>query len=679
MLVPFVVGFVAAATQASSGPDTAFRAAPVALPVRDVVVFSDRARVTRRGPVRFEGGVQVLRAPDLPGATLPGTIRVTATGSKVVRVETRPVERERHGIEQVDAWIAALEALQDKEAVLGGRLVAVRGELGLLQGLQPAAPLPEKDRPGKALVAAPEAWKDAEDRLAKRRASARETERALEAEFAALVVERERLQREIESRNVGAYADTRTEVVVIVDGAAGEGTLDVEYAVPGASWKPTYDLLFDPEKGTVQLAAAGLVSQASGEDWTDTRLSLSTAIPGEGLVLPKLRTWTLGDDREFVPVPSPRAAPPSVSLFAPPAPATRAAEVEREADRALLHDRLARLAALVDAAGGGLGLRGAGPGGGGSYDATSNDGDDAPPPTKKRALPPPAPPSAPTVMGVPMPSAAPVARSEVASDEAVEEAPSAPVPFRESRRTGPGSPAHTRGLRLRSRDAWQRPTFADPFLPAVSAGGFDAVYDAPLRATVPSQAQSLRVPLAVKNYAVTTFYEATPSLSTTAYLKATVQNGTGLPILAGPANVFVGGAFTGDATLQTTGPGGTIELPLGADEDIRLTRTVIPQTSTKGFVFGEQDVTDYAVKIEVGNYKKRPITIRVVDQIPKTAAEKVEIKLVSSSPKPQPAPGGADVDGDGLLSFLVDVPAGGTKTIAFSYRVARPKDWRLSQ
>ena len=26
-----------------------------------------------------------------------------------------------------------------------------------------------------------------------------------------------------------------------------------------------------------------------------------------------------------------------------------------------------------------------------------------------------------------------------------------------------------------------------------------------------------------------------------------------------------------------------------------------------------------------------------------------------------------------------DVPAGGTKTVSFTYRVARPKDWRLSQ
>jgi hypothetical protein len=681
MFVPVVVvAFVTAVSPASSGPDLAERATAIALPVEDVFVFSDRARVTRRGPVRFGGGVQVLRAPDLPGAVLPGTLRVTATGNQVVRLETRPVERERVGIEQVDRWIVALEAVQQKAALAQGRLAAVRGELALLQGLVPTAPLPEKDRVGKPLVPSPEAWKNAEDRLAARRAAARVSERTLEDELRGLAAERERLQREIAARDLGAFSETRTEVVVIVDGAAGEGTLAVEYMVPGASWWPTYDLLFDPEAGTVQLAAAGLVSQASGEDWPQTHLSLSTAIPGEGLTLPRLRTWTLGDDREFVPVPYPRAAPPAVAMFEAPVPRLRAADVERQAERALLAERISSLVAMVQ--GDGLGRAGAGAGGGGvATDSSDEDEEQRPPRERERrkrlVAPPPPPPASAPSMSAPAEAPGAFLEKESYADEAFAEETSASAPMAKAASGATRSP--TRGLRLHARDAWQRPTFADPFLPAHSAGGFDAVYPAPLRTTVPSQAERLRVPLATRRYQVTTFYEATPSLSPTAYLKATVKNGTGLPILAGPAHVFVGGAFVGDATLSTTGPGGTLELPLGADEDIRLTRTVIPTTKTQGFVVGEREVTDYAVKIEVGNYKKRPITIRVVDQVPKTAAEKVEVLLVSTSPKPQPAPGGSDVDGDGLLSFLLDVPAGGTKTVTFTWRVTRPKDWRLSQ
>jgi uncharacterized protein (TIGR02231 family) len=226
---------------------------------------------------------------------------------------------------------------------------------------------------------------------------------------------------------------------------------------------------------------------------------------------------------------------------------------------------------------------------------------------------------------------------------------------------------------MRSGKNWSRPTFGDSFLPAVSAGGFDFVYDAPLRTTVPGDATGLRVPLEVRTAVATTLYEATPALKKTAFLKARVDNGATLPLLAGPATIFVKGTYSGEAQLPTTGPGGTIELPLGADEDIQLTRTVVPQTSSQGFLVGQQDLTDYAVTIEVGNYKKVPITLRLVDVLPKTAVDKIEIKLLSSTPalrEPQ--------DGDGLIAWVVDVPAGGTKKVSFTYRIIRPKGWRLS-
>jgi hypothetical protein len=685
-----VWGFVAGATStASSGPDLVERATVVDLPVQDVVVFSDRARVTRRGPVRLPGGVVVVRAPDLPGATLPGSVRVTSTGATVVRVETEPVERERWGLDQVDAWIATLEELQDKIALVAGRLQAARNELALLANLTAAPPVPEKDRLGKPLVPAADAWREAQDRLAKRRVAARATEHALEAEDRALRLELGRVQREVQARDIGGFTEQRLQVLVILEGDRGDGTVDVEYAVPGASWKPAYDLLFDPDKGTVSLAAAGLVTQASGEDWPQVHLGLSTSIPGEGLVLPHLRTWTLGDDREFVPRPSARTTPRTVQPFAPPTPRPRAPEVERAADRELLQQRVEHLLVLAQMGAGqgrGLGLRGTGAGGGGAAPTNSIgtlgtegwSGARAERDDKDRVPPPPPPPM--PMPSAPMPSMAPAAAPESYAEEGAlyddaedEVAPKAAS--REARKKSAPRPSlPAAGLRLSSATAWQRPTFDDPLLPAVSAAGFDVVYNAPLPATVPSDASGLKVPLAVRAYDVSTFYEATPSLATTAYLKATVKNGATVPILAGPANVFVKGAFAGDAMLATTGPGGALELPLGADEDIRLTRTVIPSTRRQGFVVGEEDVTDYAVKIEVGNYKKRAITIRVIDQIPKTNAEKLRVELVTTSPKPETPP-----DGDGLLHWHVDIPAGATKTITFTYRIARPKDWRLAQ
>jgi uncharacterized protein (TIGR02231 family) len=310
----------AATTAASSGPDLTEKATALELPIADVVVFSDRARVRRSGPVRFGGGVTVLRVPDLPGGVIPDSIRVSVDGARLVRVETQPIERERYSIDQVDSWIAALEEVSDRIAVVQGKLAAERQQLALLSGLSPAPPLAEKDRIGKALTPNPTAWKEAQDRLHKKRSQARDAERRLEAELRELQKTQTQAQREVQAKDLGGYAETRLEVLVIVDGGAGAGSISVDYSVPGAFWKPSYDLIFSPDDNTVALNAAGLVSQASGEDWSSVKLGLSTAIPGLGITLPTLRTWTLGDDREYVPVARARSTPRTARPFQPPRP-----------------------------------------------------------------------------------------------------------------------------------------------------------------------------------------------------------------------------------------------------------------------------------------------------------------------------------------------------------------------
>ncbi|MBI1946350.1 MAG: DUF4139 domain-containing protein [Deltaproteobacteria bacterium] len=694
------------------------RAVAIELPITNVMVFSDRARVTRSGPIRWgalawpadAGAPKVVRVPDLPGAVLTGSLRVTAAGARVVRVEAQPVERERWSIEQVDAFLADLEKVTDQIALASGRLEASHESMAFLASLRAAAPVPEKDRLGKATpVMAPEAWRAVQEWLSKRRTAARTVEAASEAELRALSKELVRLQREVQRRELGAATDQRLQVSIIVEPERADGSLTVEYAVPGALWRPAYELFFEPDGGPdggkVELLASGLVSQATGEDWHDVKLALSTAMPSLGIAMPKLHTWTLGDDREWVPRPSARTPPRRVSLFAPPTRRAALAELERDADKAVLASRMALLAAASTSpppppprltspwriASGPAGS-------GGKPDEPTPDpwegeaeGDEEradvgsagqayreaqgmPAPSAAApvmARPPPAPMPAGVAIGGTRAHAGVKTSAVESADDFGFDAEESTSSVTRSRREPSAS---VRGLALNPGRAWSKQELYDPTLPAVAAGGFDWVFEAPLATTVPSQAEQLRVPLASRSYQVQTFYEATPSLAKTAFLKATVTNGGKLPILAGPANVFVNRTFTGDAPLATTGPGGTLELPLGADENIRLTHSVVPATRTQGFLIGEEDVTDYTVKIEVGNYKKRPVTVRVIDQIPRTNAEKIKVELVSQVPTARAKP-----DADGLLYWHVDVPAGGTKTVTFTYRITRPKGWRLTQ
>ena len=116
-----------------------------------------------------------------------------------------------------------------------------------------------------------------------------------------------------------------------------------------------------------------------------------------------------------------------------------------------------------------------------------------------------------------------------------------------------------------------------------------------------------------------------------------------------------------------------IELPLGADEDIRLLHKVVPQTVTEG-VISKDEVTTYTTTIEIGNYKKKSITLVVVDQIPKTRNEDIEIEDLKTDPRPEKGP-----DADGIMHWKLTIPAGKTRTIKFSYKIERPENWQLTQ
>jgi hypothetical protein len=78
--------------------------------------------------------------------------------------------------------------------------------------------------------------------------------------------------------------------------ADDDGELEVEYFVPAARWVPSYALhLTTTEKGShARLVLGALVAQATGEDWDDVELLVSTADLRRETTLPVLHSWRLG-------------------------------------------------------------------------------------------------------------------------------------------------------------------------------------------------------------------------------------------------------------------------------------------------------------------------------------------------------------------------------------------------
>ncbi len=122
-----------------------------------------------------------------------------------------------------------------------------------------------------------------------------------------------KIKRELEeekSKNTSIYGRIILQLMVT---EAGKYPFQVSYIAYNASWNPFYDLKVDDIKNPIKLIYKANISQSTGLDWKQVKLSLATANPGQSGVAPNLNPWFLGyvypreNSRKFMG--SPGAAP----------------------------------------------------------------------------------------------------------------------------------------------------------------------------------------------------------------------------------------------------------------------------------------------------------------------------------------------------------------------------------
>jgi hypothetical protein len=658
---------VAAVPPVTLGPDDGARAPRATAPITKVTVFEERARVLRRGVIEVPAGASTWRLPDLPGLTELATVRATVTGpARLLRLEASPVDREKLALEPAAALLDALDAKDDelRRVDLERRTLDARAKLWA--SLAPAASVDEarrEGRPAPGMFA--DAWLRVATVLTAERGVLLTKVQALDVERRRLVEARAELAAQLSRLDLGGLTERVVSVVAVLDAAGpGRATVELEYFVPGARWRPAYELRFLADDGRADLAQYGLVTQASGEDWTDVELELSTAQPSVGIALPTLLTWTLGEAKEWRPVVYPRSGPPAVPVFPPPTPSTSKSETARDVERALLLARIQGLGAVGAPAPEPSMAKDAN-----DYGATTRaTAGMAYRPAPRSSVPPPPPPPPPMAPMAPSPRSYAYAEAEESS--VMKSAEAVPIAMADSvSSAAPGSVARAFAL---FEAPMSRPRPVDPSSPAALAGGLSYVYAAAARATVRSTGDAYRAPLARETHPVTAYYEATPALAPQAFLRATVTNRSSRPILGGPVGIFLGTAYAGDGALATTGAGGNLALPLGADEDVRVSRKLLLDTTSKG-VFSKEDVTTYRVVLEVASYKKKSVRVVVREPLPMSGGEDVEVKLLSATPK------AAAPDEDGIVEWTVDVAPGKVAKLELAYQVVRPADFQLYQ
>ncbi|MFF3783967.1 mucoidy inhibitor MuiA family protein [Streptomyces sp. NPDC001933] len=253
---------------------------PIALPVTAVTCLEDRAHVERAVVLDLEAGVQRLRLGPVSALAVDRTLHAelaaehpaTVLDVRIVRSWTPraplpPTEDDsalRHRVHALEEERQALEQRRDRLKTrldLLGRLAA-----DLLREIGEGAGSGETERAR---------WARELDRVDAERDDHGEQLRFTEARLTVLHSElgaAERAMRiaEEEPAELVGHVELTVEAA-----AAGPAGLRLSHLTPCALWRPAYRVVLDGDSLTLETDA--MVWQRTGEDWSDVRLTLSTA------------------------------------------------------------------------------------------------------------------------------------------------------------------------------------------------------------------------------------------------------------------------------------------------------------------------------------------------------------------------------------------------------------------
>ncbi len=644
--------------------------------ITSVTVYARGARVTRRVslPAQLPASPLTLSIDGVSPLAEVGSVQAVVAGRTILGIRTH-LEVPRAG--EVPGRITV--ALRDAElalAHLSHRMASLKRRRAALMATSPHIEM----KPRRLRF-------DVERRVADAQAAARLLDRLTASCDAALA----ELQREHEAQELlvsalrveaeqargqersGEGHPTRTIALTL---AAGEAlrSVEISYTVAVARWWPAYSVWIGDTPTEGRLSLDAFVAQGTLEDWTGVDLTLSTADLLRDVALPELRSWRIGKRRE------PRS------------------KGYRDAPEGL--DALF------------LG-----------FDASQGP--------KRAAVPTPPPkrePSAPRPPSAPVPGAS--ARSTAPAPLALSEAPhpapqmvvSAALPERAKHakkkmrarskaprapqspsRQGAGQPLDQGGA-LVPADAWQdfdglvmapigsrrrgrleRRTDASSgwrrALPQVeqirapkrvldplsSRGVFDHIYHASAPVDVPATATAHRVSIVSAEVSLHQRARTVPVEAPEVYREVHAINSFGTPLLAGPLDVYMDGSLVTTARMPAVDKGGALVFGLGVEERLRVARNVHAREESAGIFGGGTEVV-HTVNIELASALGVPFEVDVLERVPVTDDDEVEVRVRETAPRAEAydqAARGEPIRGG--LRWRLIVPASGKVNATLTY------------
>lgn len=267
---------------------------PLKTAIKEVVVYADRAQVTRSGTIDLNARPGQWVVTGLPGWIDAESVRATvspATAGRIVDVSVERTFLVKSSEEAVAKAEAALREVQDQLAALSDEERVIAAEIQQLESIR-AFSLEKLPRDMVTRDVKVKTFAETVDFVSESLRENREKLRTLAAKKRDL--EPERQARTATLRELSARSKLEQSSILIEATGQGRATVELSYLTPGATWEPLGELRVTGDGNRVSLVQFANVVQTTGEDWEGATLSFATQRPDEALGIPQVQALLVG-------------------------------------------------------------------------------------------------------------------------------------------------------------------------------------------------------------------------------------------------------------------------------------------------------------------------------------------------------------------------------------------------
>lgn len=196
--------------------------------------------------------------------------------------------------------------------------------------------------------------------------------------------------------------------------------------------------------------------------------------------------------------------------------------------------------------------------------------------------------------------------------------------------------------------------------PGVYDGGVARSFKPASKVSIPADGRPHRVAVGSFTTAVTTENVAMPEVSKHVFLRASLRNVSGAPLLAGPVTLVNRGNHVGEGDIRYVGPGEELDVSFGSDDRfvVRYEKTRVVEKRTL-----QKDLTHFVQKAEIALAGMGAVPVTVLMRMPVS-----EVKQLKVAPSAAHCSEGPPVpDGDGLLKWPMKIIAGDVRKVELGF------------